>query len=186
MQVVTKRADGSMRSYQFELVARAGSAGQPAAGTQFAINFVYTGDAREAALTERQRMAATANERRAQDRLAVDYFYGPRNWRYAAQGSVAIQPTEVSDNGRMTAFRFPGNAPVPTIYTMAVDGQESIVPYTMHNDLAVVQTTAREFRLRLGGEVTRVINFGYDPIGQNPQTGTTTPEVQRSIREPRS
>ena len=74
---------------------------------------------------------------------------------------------------------------VPTIYTVAPDGQESIVPYNMRGDLAVVSTTAREFRLRYGGEVLRVFNLAFDPIGMNPGTGTTTPEVIRSVRESR-
>jgi type IV secretion system protein VirB9 len=183
-QVVTKRQDGSVRSYQFELVAHAGSASQAAPDAQFAIQFVYPDDARQTATADRERAKAMADERLAQERLAVDFFYGPRNWRYAAQGSTAIQPTEVSDNGRLTVFRFPGNMQVPTIYTIAVDGQETIVPYTMRDDLAVVQITAPEFRLRLGGDVTRVFNLRFDPIGPNPRTGTTTPEVERSVRTP--
>ena len=183
-QVVTRRPDGSLRSYQFELVAHAASIDQPAPGAEFAISFVYPGDARQAAAADRQRAKAAANERIAQERLMVDFMYGPRNWRYAAQGSTAIQPAEVSDNGRMTAFRFPGNMQIPTIYTVAVDGEETIVPYTMRDDLAVVQTTAREFRLRLGREVTRIFNLGFDPVGWNPRTGTTTADVQRTVKEP--
>lgn len=184
-QVVTRRQDGSFRSYQFELVAHAGTETQPAEGAQFAVSFVYPDDARQAALMERAKVTAGADERLAQSRLAVDLFYGPRNWRYTAQGASAIQPLEVSDNGRLTAFRFPGGQTLPTIYTVAPDGQETIVAYTMRDDLAVVSTTAREFRLRYGGNVLRVFNLGFDPIGQNPGTGTTTPEVQRSVREAR-
>ena len=182
-QVVTKRADGSFRSYQFELVAHAGTADHPAEGAQFAVNFVYPDDARQSAEAAREKEAATADERTAQARLAVDFFYGPRNWRYTAQGSTAIQPLSVSDNGRLTAFRFPGNQTLPTIYTVAADGQETIVPYTMRDDLAVVSTTAREFRLRYGSDVLRIFNLGFDPIGVNPGTGTTTPDIVRSVRE---
>ena len=184
-QVVTRRADGSFRSYQFELVAHAGTAQQPAEGAQFAITFAYPDDARQAGIADRAKAAAGADEQLAQSRLTVDLFYGPRNWRYTAQGASAIQPLEVSDNGRLTAFRFPGNQTLPTIYTVAPDGQETIVPYTMRDDLAVVSTTAREFRLRYGNDVLRVFNLGFDPIGQNPGTGTTTPEIQRTVREAR-
>lgn len=182
-QVVTRRQDGSFRSYQFELVAHAGTLQQPAEGAQFAITFVYPEDARQAAMAARSKAAANAGEQLAQARLAVDLFYGPRNWRYTAQGASSIQPLEVSDNGRLTAFRFPGNQALPTIYTVAPDGQETIVPYVMRDDLAVVSVTAREFRLRYGNDVLRVFNLAFDPIGQNPGTGTTTPEVQRSVRE---
>ncbi len=184
-QVVTRRPDGSFRSYQFELVAHAAAGQQPAEGAQFAVTFAYPDDARQAVVAERAKAAAGADEQLAQSRLAVDLFYGPRNWRYTAQGAGAIQPLEVSDNGRLTAFRFPGNQTLPTIYTVAPDGQETIVPYTMRDDLAVVSTTAREFRLRYGNDVLRVFNLSFDPIGQNPGTGTTTPEIQRSVREAR-
>ncbi len=184
-QVVTRRPDGFLRSYQLELVARAASQDHAAEGVQLVVAYAYPGDARQAALAERAKAAAGADEQLAQSRLAVDLFYGPRNWRYTAQGASAVQPLEVSDNGRLTAFRFPGNQTLPTIYTVAPDGQETIVPYTMRDDLAVVSATAREFRLRYGNDVLRVFNLGFDPIGQNPGTGTTTPEVQRSVREAR-
>lgn len=214
MQVVTSRADGTVRSYQFELIARAtpstssaqvaslnGSVPAPAAGaaTPYAIAFVYPGDVREAAIAARNRLAAGASERQAEARLAVDYFYGPRNWRYAAQGSHAIEPTEVSDNGRLTAMRFPGNSTLPTIYsvspssrpprycgdTSTSDGTETLVPYTMREDVAVISTTAEEFRLRYGDQVLRVFNCAYDRVGMNPGTGTTTPEVVRGVKESR-
>ncbi len=184
-QVVTRRPDGTSRSYQLELVARAATQTHAAEGVQLVVAYSYPDDARQAAMTARQRVAATADEQLAQSRLAVDLFYGPRNWRYTAQGASAVQPLEVSDNGRLTAFRFPGNQTLPTIYTVAPDGQETIVSYTMRDDLAVVSTTAREFRLRYGEGVLRVFNLGFDPIGLNPGTGTTTPEVQRSVKEAR-
>ncbi|NPD70336.1 TrbG/VirB9 family P-type conjugative transfer protein (plasmid) [Lichenicola cladoniae] len=181
-QVVTRRPDGSFRSYQFELVAHAGTVDEPAAGAQFAINFVYPDDARQEADEADRKRQSGADELVAQNRLAVDFYYGPRNWRYTAQGSTAIQPLEVSDNGRLTAFRFPGNMTLPTIYTVATDGQEGIVPYTMHGDLAVVSTTAREFRLRYGHDVLRVFDLAFNPIGQNPGTGTTDASVVRTVR----
>lgn len=196
MQVVTQRPDGASRSYQFLLIARGGAtpgadkvadlAGTvPAAVGEvvpFAVHFVYPEDARAEAAAKRRAAEAGASERLAESRLSVDYFYGPRNWRYAAQGSRAIEPAEVSDNGRLTAMRFPGNSPLPTIYTLAPDGQETIVPYSMRADVAVISATAREFRLRSGQEVLRIFNLGYDQTGVNYQTGTTSPEVVRSVR----
>ena len=181
-QVVTKRPDGSVRSYQFELVAHAGTVDHPAEGAQFAINFTYPDDARQEADEADRKRQASADELVAQNRLAVDFYYGPRNWRYTAQGSTSIQPLAVSDNGRLTAFRFPGNMTLPTIYTVGPDGQETIVPYTMHGDLAVVSATAREFRLRYGQDVLRVFNLAFNPIGQNPGTGTTDASIVRTVR----
>lgn len=195
MQVVTQRKDGSLRSYQFELTARpapsiapgqvadlGGTVPAPDVQSPFMVQFVYPEDVRQAAIAKRKAAAEANEETLAESRLAVDYFYGPRNWRYTAQGSKAIEPYEVSDNGRLTAMRFPGSGALPTIYTVAADGQETIVPYTMRADVAVISTTAKEFRLRLGGEVLRIFNLGYDPRGYNPGTGTTSPEIVRSVR----
>jgi len=93
-----------------------------------------------------------------------------------------VEPAEVSDNGRQTAFRFPGNRRVPTIYAAAPDGSETIVAYTMAGDTAVVQTTARMFTLRDGQEALRIVNQGFDPVGRNPGTGTGTPDLSRTVR----
>ena len=181
MQVVTKRPDGSNRSYQFRLVAaRRGVTGESTAF--FAVNFVYPDDERaERAAQEAQQAAVTA-EKAAAARLADAWGEGSRNWRYIAQGSALIEPTEVSDNGRQTAFRFPGNMRMPTIYAVAPDGTETIVAYTMVGDTTVTQTTARAFVLRDGQEVLRIVNQGFDPVGRNPGTGTGSPELTRLIR----
>jgi type IV secretion system protein VirB9 len=182
-QVVTHRPDGSVRSYQFRLVAISrGSEGSSSA--IFAVSFTYPQDVAAARAMSQAQAASSQLDQLAQQRLALSWAEGPRNWRYVAQGSVQIEPTEVSDNGRQTAFRFPGNMRIPTIYTLAPDGTETIVPYTMLNDLALVQTVAREFMLRDGQQVIRVINQGFDPVGRNLGTGTGAPDLIRTIKSP--
>jgi type IV secretion system protein VirB9 len=181
MQVVTRRPDGSKRSYQFRLVAaRRGAAGESPA--VFALNFTYPEDERAAQAAFAAQQAAVAAEKAATARLAQAWAQGPRNWRYVAQGSTLIEPAEVSDNGRQTALRFPGSMRVPTIYAAAPDGSETIVAYTMDGDTAVVQTTARVFTLRDGQEVLRIANRGFDPVGRDPGTGTGTPDLSRTVR----
>lgn len=208
MQVVTTLPDGSTRSYPFELIARPtfaasnaqvasldGSVLASAAVTPFTVQITYPDDAREAALAARRKAALGADEKLAENRLDVDYFYGPRNWHYLAQGSTAIEPTEVSDNGRLTAMRFPGNSTMPVIYAVTPGseppkkcgdpskGAETIVQYTMHADVAVVATTAYEFHLHYGDQVLNVYNCAFDRVGVNPGTGTTSPEIVRTIRK---
>lgn len=179
MQVVTRRPDGTSRSYQFRLVAT-----RHASAAYFAGNFTYPADegAARAALAARKTAAAT--EQAAAARLAQAWSEGPRNWRYVARGSSLIEPTEVSDNGRQTAMRFPGNMRVPVLYAVAPDGSEAIVPYTMEGDTAVVQATARAFVLRDGREVLRIVNLGFDPAGRDPATGTASAAVARTVRSP--
>ena len=71
----------------------------------------------------------------------------------------ASEPAASNDDGRLTAMRFPDNTPLPAIYAVAADGQETIVPFTLQGGAAVLATTAREFRLRAGGDVTRGLNL---------------------------
>ena len=184
-QVVTRRPDGSLRSYQFELVAHAASQTEPASDAQFAIAFTYPADQRAAALEKARKKRDEAEENLTQQRLALGLLDGPQNWKYVARGSYAIQPAEVHDNGRLTAFRFPGNQALPTIYSVAADGQEAIVPYTTSGEVVLVQTTAREFHLRQGKEALFVYNLAFNPYGSNTGTGTAAPDVTRTIREPR-
>ena len=184
MQVVTRRQDGAHRSYQFELQARDGAITREAPNTHFKVVFRYPDDERRAAATRAAEERAAAASQLARDRLEAEPLSGPRNWRYSAQGSVAIQPLEVSDDGRVTAFRFPGNAEVPAIYAVAPDGSEAIVPRNVQGELVMVHTTAARFRLRRGSEVLCVFNHGFDPVGRNTGTGTATPEVVRELRQP--
>jgi type IV secretion system protein VirB9 len=177
MQVVTLRKDGSQRVYEFDLAGQAGDTASPV----FGINFTYPTDVAEARKKAAAEKATQDDADRARQRLSADYYYGVRNWQYVARGSVSIQPTEVSDNGETTAFRFPGNTPQPAIYEITPDGKEQIASVTSAQDLAVAHGTAHGWRLRLGNEVCDVWNVGYDPVGQNPGTGTTSPEVVRTV-----
>ena len=184
-QVVTLRKDGSQRVYQLDLVPVAAvtlAADGPNQGGVFAIDFRYPTDlaaARRKAAAERTAQIATE---RSKQRLETAYFTGVRNWAYVARGSVAIQPAQVSDNGRTTVFRFPGNTRQPAIYEITPDGKEQIASVTNDSDLVIAHTTARGWRLRTGDEVCDVWNIGFDPVGENPRTGTVLEEVIRTIR----
>jgi type IV secretion system protein VirB9 len=179
MQVITLRKDGTQRVYQFDL---SGPAADTESAAVFGISFSYPGDIAEARKKAAAEKAALADEDRARQRLKADYYYGNRNWRYVARGARSIEPAEVSDNGETTAFRFPGNSPMPAVYQITADGSEQIASVSTDDEIAVVHGTAAGWRLRLGKEVCEVWNVGYDPIGQNPRTGTTSPDVVRHVK----
>ncbi|TBC89221.1 P-type conjugative transfer protein VirB9 (plasmid) [Rhizobium leguminosarum] len=181
ISVVTTRRDGSTRSYQMELTVREGTveAGQ---NTYFYVKYRYPADE-----AERRRLDAAARAQAAQagdaDRvLALHEAYGPRNWRYSAQGSAALEPQAVYDNGKVTTFAFAGNQEMPAIYMANSDGSESLVPKSVENNLVLVHAISREFILRRGGDVLCVFNEAYDRIGINPDTNTTSPSVERVVK----
>ncbi|XAZ20477.1 P-type conjugative transfer protein VirB9 (plasmid) [Sinorhizobium sp. B11] len=181
ISVVTTRRDGSTRSYQMELTVRDGTveAGQ---NTYFYVKYRYPADEAE---RRRLNAAARAQAKQAGDAdrvLALHEAYGPRNWRYSAQGSGALEPQAVYDNGKVTTFAFVGNQEMPAIYVENSDGSESLVPKSVAGNLVIVHAISRKFILRRGGDVHCVFSEAYDRVGINPETNTTSPSVERVVK----
>ena len=79
------------------------------------------------------------------------------------------------------------NRPPPDWYLKA---PERVVRADPMDDLMVLHETAEHIRLRMGnksetgqenGHVVDISNCGYDRIGHNPGTGTSSPSVVRQI-----
>jgi type IV secretion system protein VirB9 len=201
-QVITKTDDKVERVYQFVLVAlpaQPDDCFDPKSPNDipdcddpkviYGLSFTYPPEKPKA---DPQAQAAAAERWKAQQKLAAeerlktDIFYGTRNWKYVAKGEKAAQaslvPDQISDNSAVTGMLFLGNRKVPAIYIVDPDGTERQVTPSPDKDLLVVQETARHWRLRAGSQVVDLYNTGYDPIGANPYTGTTSPEVLRVTR----
>lgn len=178
LQVVTTRRDGRKRSYQFELTIQDASLSE----SYFAVRFAYPEDD-----VERRRQAGIAgrNERegaQVDETLALHAQFGPRNWAYSAQGSQALEPEAVYDDGKQTMFRFEGNREIPAIYLVSADGTESLVPKDVRGELVVAHATSRRFVLRRGQELLCITNEAFDAVGVNHRTRTTSPSVVRAPR----
>ncbi|TCU21287.1 type IV secretion system protein VirB9 [Rhizobium azibense] len=181
ISIVTARRDGSTRSYQMELTVRDGTveAGQ---NTYFYVKYRYPADEAERRRLQAAARAQVAEAGRADRVLALHEAYGPRNWRYSAQGSVSLEPQAVYDNGKLTTFVFAGNQEMPAIYMENSDGTESLIPKTVDGNLVLVHAISRKFILRRGGDVLCVFNGAYDRVGIDPETHTTSPSVERVLK----
>lgn len=204
--VVTARPDGGERSYIFDLIARdpasdcnatptgAGCSGDSI--TTSTLLFAYPGDVAEAKKrdTEAKKQAAVAawqarqaslKEHQAVARLKIDVLYGPRNFAYRAKADPKFKylaPVEVSDNGWLTAMRWPGNVQIPAITAIdPASGQERVLVITRENGMEVINGTAEWFRLRLGKAVMDIHNLNWSAHRPDPKTGTTSPDVIRQI-----
>lgn len=181
LQVVTTRRDGSLRSYQLELTIRQGAI-DTASGTYFLVKYRYPEDEAAARRAQRAANAAAGRERFVESTFELHEDYGPRNWRYSAQGSKAIEPKSVYDNGKTTTFAFEGVAEIPAIYLVNTDGSESLVPKSVDGSLVRVQALGRKFVLRRGKDVICVFNEAYVPGGIEPGTGTASPSIKRMVK----
>ncbi|WOS65213.1 P-type conjugative transfer protein VirB9 [Sinorhizobium fredii] len=181
ISVVTTRRDGSTRSYQMELTVRDGTV-EAGRNTYFYVKYRYPADEAERRRHAAAARAIAAQAKEADNLLAIHEAYGPRNWRYSAQGSQALEPQSVYDNGKVTTFAFVGNQEMPAIYIENSDGSESLVPKSVDGNLVLVHAVSRKFILRRGRDVLCVFNEAYDRIGVNRGTNTTSPSVERVVR----
>lgn len=182
LQVVTTKRDGRKRSYNFELSIREGGSIGVGTGSYFMVRFSYPGDEAAQREAERRAQAEVANAQTADNVIDFHAAYGPRNWSYSAQGTNAIEPAAVYDDGKSTYFRFEGNMDIPSIYLVSTDGSENLVPKDVRGELVVVHAIGPQFVLRRGGDALCIFNEAYNPQGINPQTGTTSPSVKRVVK----
>src|SRR3546814_8008772 len=71
------------------------------------------------------------------------------------QGSTAIQPSEVSDNGQFTVMRFPNQRELPAFFIVNPDGSEAIASFDVRDEYVVLHGVYGTIRLRRGLEVLR-------------------------------
>ncbi|MGI4801049.1 MAG: TrbG/VirB9 family P-type conjugative transfer protein [Janthinobacterium lividum] len=196
--IVLTSSSAGTRRYVFDIVTTESKDLGPAApDVYYSVQFLYPREeaaARHAAAAAQSaRDEADEQARLAQSQLqlaheqleqrARDPFSGPRNWRYVARGDRSILPMEVFDNGNSTVFRFPANVRIPAVFVIDPDGKEATPNYAVKGDLLQVDSVARGWRLRDGQTVLCIWNRAYDAIGKNPGTNTTSPDVQRVVKE---
>ena len=181
--VTTSAATGEARHYTFELATRGGATSRSAPDTFFVVQFRYPTQEKAKAVAVLS-AAEQAIERKVQQlKLDRGVVEGERNLAYQLQGSTAIAPSEVSDNGRFTVLRFPGQQAIPAIYTVTPDGTESLTSFDVRGEFVVIHETSPQFRLRRGREVLCIFNQAYRPYGVNLGTGTAAPDVDRALKD---
>jgi type IV secretion system protein VirB9 len=196
--VLTSTEGGAMRRYVFEITTvPAVSLGVDAPGIYYSVQFTYPVQEAEqrrvlvaaqaaknfAALQARKARYELQLAHQTMEERARDPFSGDRNWHYIAQGDRSLLPLEVFDNGYSTVFRFPGNVRIPSVFVINPDGKEATPNYAVKGDLVEVDSVARGWRLRDGQTVLAVWNQAFDPVGKNPETETTSPNVQRVLKD---
>ncbi len=197
--VLTQRPDGALRRYVFEIeTVDTPPTADGAAGVFYSVQFTYPADVAKAAAA---RAAVEAKKVAVLNRLALaratqtaaqsafqneqnDPYAGPRNYKYVARGDRSLAPLAVWDNGYSTLLQFAGNARIPSIFVIDPDGKEATASYAVNGDIVQLDQTAREWRLRDGGTVLDIYNLGYQSVGGNPETGTTSPDVSRVVVPP--
>ncbi|PZQ65175.1 MAG: P-type conjugative transfer protein VirB9 [Phenylobacterium zucineum] len=180
--VTTRTGAGENHHYTFELVTRAGPTSRGAPETFFVVQFRYPDAEKTNVQAALSAQAQVIEQRVLQLKLERGVLEGDRNLAYELQGSTAIAPSEVTDNGRFTVLRFPGAQAVPAVYAVSPDGAEALVPFDVRGEFLVVHQVAAQLRLRKGREVLCVFNLAHDPAGRGTGTATSASDVERTLR----
>ena len=193
--VLTRREDGKMRRYTFQLETRNGAMAASDGDAFYAVKFTYPEDDAAARRAQWQAQQDARAERAAAARLRQNTIAGEtvRNARYQGQGDASLAPSSKNiepamwDDGQRTFLRYPGNRRVPQIYQILPDGREGLVGQsadadpTTNGTLITVHGVFPMVRLRDGKSVLCIQNLSYDAVGRNPGTGTTSPDVLREL-----
>lgn len=180
--IVTTKLGGAVRNYTFELATRSGPISRNAPDTFFVVRFRYPDQDRSDLVKALSDEAAALDQTLTQWKLDRGVVEGARNLDYVLQGSAAIAPSEVSDNGRFTALRFPGAQPLPAVYVVNPDGAEALVSFEVRGEFIIVHQTAALLRLRRGRQVLCIINRHPPAYGVDLGTGTATSQVTRTLK----
>jgi type IV secretion system protein VirB9 len=179
--IVVTDFQGTKRNYTFELSAVAGAR---APGTFFKVRLRYPEyEALQARLAQQraQLTAALAAQNGAiKSALDIGVLEGKRNLNYKVQGSTALQPSEVSDNGQFTVLRFPNQREIPAIFTVNPDGSEATASFDVRDEFVVVHGVYKEMRLRRGKVVLCIYNESPNFYGRDPKTDTASEVVERT------
>lgn len=182
--IVVTEFQGSKRNYTFELTAVAGAR---TPGTFFKVRLRYPEyEAAQAQIAaQRAQLAAAFAAQNSAIKTALDIgvLEGKRNLDYKVQGSTALQPSEVSDNGQSTVLRFPNQREIPAVFTVNPDGSEATASFDVRDEFVVVHGVFKELRLRRGKVVLCIYNENPTFYGRDPKTDTASEVVERTTTE---
>lgn len=200
--VRTKLEDGTVRDYAIEWSAYddhdpvmvASKDGVTAADLKppppfcFVINYRYPAEVKAAQSAAWAKVQAKKRDQEAEIALHQPITRALNN-HYVGQGDTSIGPIgeggadAISDDGFTTTLTFPGNMTIPTILTRFGDKTMRQPDGITHEQGGIVRLHGVYDYLKLidGDRVLCIYNRGFSAIGHNPGTGTTNPNVERTV-----
>jgi type IV secretion system protein VirB9 len=110
----------------------------------------------------------------------------PRNFDYWYCGNPAIQPVAASDDGVHTRIRFAAHAEEPAIFVRNEDGTESLLNFSIDDGDVILHRVAHRLILRRGKLTGCIVNKGFVGSGERLKSNTTSEDVERTTKGPRS
>lgn len=81
----------------------------------------------------------------------------PVDGRYRVSGARALQPSRIGDDGRHTYIEWPADRPIPAVYAVGSDGEESLVNGMMRDDVYVIDSVVPRLVFRIDRQSARAV-----------------------------
>jgi type IV secretion system protein VirB9 len=156
------------RPYQFDYTVSAQSPDPGTADVIYSLRFSYTPAAKSGADGLLDKLLDGPDDHRPRN---IDYWYC---------GSRAVKPVAASDDGVHTRLRFGGKSEQPAIFVLNDDGSESLLNFSMDDGDVVLHRVVRQLIVRRGKLTGRIVNKDFTGFGDRLQSGTVTPNVERT------
>ena len=88
------------------------------------------------------------------------------------------------DDGVHTRLKFSARIELPAIFVRNDDDTESLLNFHVEEGDVVIHRVARRLILRRGKLAACIVNKGFAGPGQRLDTGTLSPDVMRTRKEP--
>lgn len=102
-----------------------------------------------------------------------------RNYRF--EGSAALVPEEIFDDGRYTFIRFADNLETPAIFAVSGAEDENLVNSNMRGKYIMIDRVAGQIVLRHGKLITRLFNEAYVTPDPGPNAPKPRPRKKRGL-----
>jgi type IV secretion system protein VirB9 len=160
------------RHYQFDYTALARAMDE--GDVLYALRFKYPASPTQ--------LTAEDAARRLDRQFDAAAIKRPRNVDYWYCGKTSIRPVEASDDGVHTRLKFPVTADLPAIFIRNEDDTESLLNFSMDAGDVVIHRIAKRFILRRGKLTGCIVNQGYSGGGVRLNSGTLSPDIERTVQ----
>jgi len=73
--------------------------------------------------------------------------------RYRLSGARRLRPSRIGDDGRQTFIEWPADRPLPAVYGIGADGQETLVNGMMRDEVFVIDSVVQRLVFRIDRDV---------------------------------
>jgi type IV secretion system protein VirB9 len=110
-----------------------------------------SGPSTEMAYTVRFRYPEAGEDTAADDGDAEPVLAG----RYRLSGARRLRPSRIGDDGRQTFIEWPQDRPLPAVYAIGRDGQETLVNGMMRDDVFVIDSVVQRLVFRIDRDLAQ-------------------------------